>query len=172
MSDRARVGRLLLAIALLTGPGIGAQAPKVGQPAPAFTLHSIDGDSVTLSQFRGQPVVLKFWATWCPTCRTEMPELVAAHRAHSNAGLNVLAINAEDPPERMRHYLTGLSVSHELITLIDPHSHVGKLYHVPVLPTTMFVDTGGVVRRIHQGAITPVEFADGISTIIPTQHQE
>jgi peroxiredoxin len=172
MSDQVVVGRLLLAVVISTGPGIQAQAPKVGQPAPAFTLHTIDGDSVRLSQFRGQPVVLKFWATWCPTCRTEMPELVAARGAHAKSGLQVLAINAEDPPERMRRYLTGLSVSHELVTLIDPHSHVGKLYHVPVLPTTMFVDSGGVLRSIHQGAITPVEFADGIRAITPTQHQE
>jgi len=170
MSDQ--MGRVLLAIAVMTGCGLQAQAPKVGQRAPAFALASIDGDSVTLSQFRGQPVVLKFWATWCPTCRTEMPELVAARKEHLDAGLHVLAINAEDPPERMRHYLTGLSVSHELVTLVDPHSHVGRLYHVPVLPTTLFVDTGGVVRAIHQGAITPVEFADGIRAIIPTQHQE
>jgi peroxiredoxin len=170
MSDQ--VGKLLLAIVVLTGRGMQAQAPKVGQRAPAFTLASIDGDSVRLSQFRGQPVVLKFWATWCPTCRTEMPELVTARGAHPNSGLQVVAINAEDAPERMRRYLTGLSVSHELVTLIDPHSHVGKLYHVPVLPTTMFIDSGGVVRAIHLGAITPVEFSDGIRAIIPPQHQE
>jgi peroxiredoxin len=172
MSNEVMMGRLVLAIVVSAGHRMQAQAPKVGLPAPAFALATIDGDSVRLSQFRGKPVVLKFWATWCPTCRTEMPELVAARGAQASSGLQVLAINAEDPPARMRRYLTGLSVSHELVTLIDPHSHVGKLYHVPVLPTTMFVDSAGVVRAIHQGAITPVEFADGIRAIIPTQHQE
>ena len=68
-----------------------------GQLSPDFTLKTVVGATVTLSELKGHPVVINFWASWCPPCRVEMPLLVAAYQAHRDAGLEVLAVNRTDP---------------------------------------------------------------------------
>ena len=172
MLERIVLRRILLAIAVLAASAAHAQDVKVGQRAPDFTLPILDGDSAHLASLRGHPVVLKFWASWCPTCRTEMPELAAAQAAHGDVGLQVLASNGEETPDKMRKYLARLAMGGGLIVLVDPKAHVSQRYRVMVLPTTVFIDSAGVVRVIHPGAISPTEFADGIRAILPIHNQE
>ncbi len=172
MPDWIVLRRILLAIVVLIAPAAHGQDVKVGQRAPDFTLSILDGDSAHLAQFRGHPVVLKFWASWCPTCRTEMPELAAAQAAHGDVGLEVLASNGEETPDKMRKYLARLAIGAGLIVLVDPKAHVSQRYRVLVLPTTVFIDSAGVVQVIHPGAISPTEFADGIRAILPIHNQE
>lgn len=174
MRREAALGRLLLAVAIFTGPGIRAQSPKVGKPAPEFILPAINGDSVKLSQFRGKPVVLTFWATWCPSCRTEMPNLDTARAAHADARLQVLTINEEQTAEQVRRYLRDLPPGSEsaLIFLLDRKHHVGDRYYTPGLPSTFFVDSGGILRAIHYGPLKAAELASTLRTILPTHSQE
>ena len=167
-------GRLLLTVAVLSGPGIRAQSPKVGKPAPEFALPTINGDSVRLSQFRGRPVVLTFWATWCPSCRTEMPNLDTARVTHASAGLQVLTINGEQTAEQVRRYLRDLPAGFDLslVFLLDRKHRVSDHYFTPGLPSTFFVDSGGILRAIHYGPLEAAELARSLRTILPTPSQE
>jgi peroxiredoxin len=158
--------RKVLVAAVVIAPPVQAQA-KTGQAAPQFTLLSLSGDSVRLGALRGHPVILKFWASWCPTCRTEMPELVKMRAVHRDAGLAVLAINGEETAQKIHRYLAKLGIDSAITVLLDPKAHIGERYGVLTLPTTVFVDTGGVVRTMHSGAISPADFAEGMRIILP-----
>jgi len=81
-------------VAVCSSAALTAQAP--GDTAPAFTLKTLAGDSVSLADFRGHPVIINFWGTWCPPCRDEIPLIVAAYSAHQDAGLVVLAVDGRD----------------------------------------------------------------------------
>ena len=90
-------GRLFILCALLAPPAVAAQQAKLGKPAPDFVL-AVLGEAkakMRLSQLRGHPVVISFWATWCPPCRKEMPELATVFEANRNSDLAVLAVNEE-----------------------------------------------------------------------------
>lgn len=148
-----------------------AQGPQVGHLAPDFALISLRGDSVRLSQFRGHPVVVKFWATWCSTCRTEMPELLAARDSNRTTGLVVLTIDSDDRRiAHIRSFLATLTGVADLPVLIDPDGRVQARYRIPLLPTTVFIDTAGVVRVFDKGAIRQSELLAGLRSILP--HQE
>lgn len=164
--------RLLVIAALAGAVHLPAQRITVGRPLGTINLPSLSGDSVRLDAYRGHPLIVKFWATWCPTCRTEMPEIAAARASNRGAGLGVVTINAEDPPERIRRYLATLSGVDSLTVLLDPHSHVGTRLGIPVLPTTVFVDGDGVVRAAYFGAITPAQFVAGVRSIVPAAKPE
>jgi len=160
--------RLSVLCLLAAAPLLGPQ-PKVGRPAPDFALVGLAGDSVHLASLRGHPVVLKFWATWCPTCRTEMPELIAARDAHRAAGLVVLTIDSDDKPNHIRSFLATLSGVADLPVLLDADRRVQDGYHVPILPTTVFIDTAGVLRVVHAGALRQGELTEGLRSILPSQ---
>lgn len=91
------IGRALILVAVMAPLALPAQRVKIGARAPDFSLAVLDGGStkVRLSQLKGRPVVISFWASWCPPCRKEMPELAAAYTAHRSSGLEVLAVNEE-----------------------------------------------------------------------------
>jgi len=142
------------------------QRPKVGSPAPDFTLSDLQGDSTRLSQWRGHPVVLKFWASWCPTCRTEIPELLAAREAHVHDGLVVLTVDSDDKASRIPKFLSTIPGSDGLPVLLDPKRRVQGQYRIPLLPTTMFIDSTGVVRGIHAGALSREDLEAGLHAIL------
>lgn len=173
MPDGIVLRKILLAIGVLIAPAAHAQALKAGQPAPEFTLPKLDGDSAHLASSRGHPVILEFWATWCPSCQTEMPQLDSIRSAHRDAGLEVIAINGEDSADKIRKYLAKLGLGTSFTALLDPKARVGeKRYHIVALPTTMFVDSAGVVRVNHSGPITQAEFAAGVRSILTVHNQE
>ena len=80
-----------------------AQGPQVGKQAPDFQLQSLDGQSVSLSSFQGKPVLINFWATWCPPCRGEMPYIQQVYEEWSDKGLVILAIDIGENPSTVHH---------------------------------------------------------------------
>jgi peroxiredoxin len=126
------------------------EAPMVGFLAPDFTLPAIDGTSVTLSGLRGRPVILNFWATWCPPCRAEMPELEAFWQLYRTDQLVLLGIDqGEDSAVVDQFARSVVDISFPL--LLDERTDVGALYGVRALPTTVFIDVDGRIQAITVG---------------------
>jgi len=135
------------------GPGGLLSEVRVGSTAPDFELATVDGGSVRLQDYRGQPVAINFWATWCPGCVKEMPDLEAAMRDHASEGLVVLAVNAGQRAEHVQSFLDWRGV-HDLPVPLDLGKKVYDRYRIVALPTTVWLDRDGVVRAVHTGALT------------------
>jgi len=146
-----KLGRFMAALftSVLLSHGASASGPVIGQPAPDFTLQSRAGDTVTLSELRGDVVVINFWATWCPPCRQEMPLLDQIYGRYQRLGFTLLGVNVEQDSRLADRFLADVPVSFPI--LLDPSEAVGKLYAVPAMPTTVIVDRKGTVRYIHYG---------------------
>ena len=123
-----------------------------GSMAPDFSLRSIDGNNISLVDFRGRPLLLNFWATWCGPCRSEMPYLEEVHNdeAWSSKNLAIIAIDAAETVQTVNQFLreTGLS----LTVVIDPDNSVFMDYNVRAIPTTFFIDKDGIIDSVKIGA--------------------
>ncbi|MBN1204508.1 MAG: redoxin domain-containing protein [Myxococcaceae bacterium] len=131
-----------------------------GKPAPSFTLRALDsGKAVSLEQFRGRPVVINFWASWCGPCRMEHPVLEWGAREFGGQA-QFLGIVFEDTEDNARQFLQQLGASFP--QLIDPRSRVSVDYGVAGVPETYFVDANGVILGKHVGPIDPQSLANRI----------
>ena len=117
--------------------------------APDFTLKSISGENKRLSDFKGQVVLLNFWASWCVPCRQEMPILNDIHKKYEALGFAVLGVNVDQKSEKAIKYLKDTPV--DFPVLYDPEGKVSKLYSVSAMPSTAIIDRDGNVRYIHPG---------------------
>ena len=156
---------VVLALAASTA---GAQRVKLGARAPEIDLATLAGGRVKLSKLRGHPVVVSFWGTWCAPCREEFPELVRAYREHGSAGLYVLGVNGRDQELRtkdVQRFVDEFSVPFDIA--LDQRGRARKDYRIPWLPTTVFIDTSGVVQRVHFGPISRDDLDRAIALIFP-----
>jgi thiol-disulfide isomerase/thioredoxin len=124
---------------------------KAGQRAPNVTLLDLQGSQVRISDFKGKPLVINFWATWCPPCRAEIPELDAVYREYRDKGLEVLGIDYGEDAETVRAFMKGMDVSYRVV--VDPGSEAADRYRVAALPTSFFVDAEGVIQAVHLGGM-------------------
>ena len=166
------LGALPAALFMLLGvpDPVGAQEIAPGRPAPEIDLPKLQGGQVKLSALRGRPVVVTFWGTWCPPCKVEFPELVAAHRKYREAGLEVLAVNQRDQEIRttdVEAFVKQYSV--EFIVAMDQGGKSRRRYRLIGLPTTVFIDAGGIIRQVTSGPIAPSQLARGLATILPPE---
>lgn len=128
-----------------------AAAPvEIGQPAPNFAFVWADGRGADLAGLRGRPVVLNFWATWCAPCRAEMPELVELHR--TNPAVQLLEINTQEGLDAIRPFAEAFAMT--MPVLVDEAGAVRSLYGVRSMPTTLFIDSAGIVRARWAGLLT------------------
>ena len=164
------IGALLVGLAMSFGvPGpVGAQEIAPGRPAPEIDLPRLGGGQIKLSTLRGRPVVVTFWGTWCPPCKVEFPELVAAHRKYREAGLEIIGVNQRDQEIRTTD-VEAFVKEHkvEFIVAIDQRGKSRRSYRLIGLPTTVFIDAGGIIRQVTSGPIAPSELARGLATILP-----
>ncbi len=140
-------------------------APAIGHPAPDFTLPTLAGGQVTLSDLRGQPVVLNFWASWCGPCRAEMPELQRLHDRLGEAGMAVLGVNQGESPDTAAAFLEKLGLSFPVA--LDQRTGVSQQYLVNSLPTTFFIDREGVIRSTFIGPMSDAVIAQTLRSIYP-----
>jgi peroxiredoxin len=132
--------------------GASGPAPRVGEPAPDFRLLALDGQPVELGALRGHPVWLTFWATWCPPCRTEAPDIQAAFETYRDQGLVVVAVDVGEGPGTVRDYVNRIGLTFTVAG--DPGTEVAAAYRVSGLPTHIFIDADGIVRDIRLGILT------------------
>ena len=113
--------------------------PKAGDVAPDFTLATLKGDSVRLSDYRGKVVFLNFWATWCPPCREEMPSMESLYRGLKGREFEMLAVSIDRKEEKaMRPFVTGFPLTFPV--LLDPDKEIYGLYRLTGVPETFIID--------------------------------
>ncbi|MCA0983186.1 TlpA family protein disulfide reductase [Halobacillus yeomjeoni] len=120
---------------------------KVGEKAPDFTLETLNGETVNLSELKGKKVFINFWATWCPPCREEMPEMEKFHQEYGDE-VEVLAINstgAEKNIEKVESYVQEGGYTFPI--LLDPDLEMNQIYQAISIPTTYFIGTDGVIQQ-------------------------
>ncbi len=120
-----------------------------GQAAPDFALKSSTGENLRLSEFRGDVVMINFWATWCGPCRQEMPLLDELYNRYQRVGFNLLGVNIDDDSRKAMQMIEELGV--DFPVLFDSQKEVSKLYNVEAMPVTVLVDREGEVRYVHHG---------------------
>ncbi|MBL8056756.1 MAG: redoxin domain-containing protein [Anaerolineales bacterium] len=140
--------------------------PFEGQRAPDFELTTTSGEKVRLSDLRGRPVAVNFWATWCPACRQELPALQAAFLEYEARGAAVLAVDLREDAAAVTAYAAEFGLGFPL--LLDADGAVANEYRVVGIPTTVFVDADGVVRARHVGPLTTALFADYLTPLLPS----
>jgi peroxiredoxin len=118
-------------------------------PAPDFVLKSLSGENLRLSEYRGDVVLLNFWATWCGECRTQLAELGAWHERYRGAGLRLLAINLDRDQSDAERQAEDLGLPFPI--LFDTDLAVSRLYDVKSMPVSVLIDRNGVVREVVRG---------------------
>ena len=158
----ALLAAVLLLAAGCSGGGTDSPAPSPGGMAPDFQLQNLDGETVTLSGLRGTPVMLNFWATWCPPCRGEMPFIQEAYQnpAWKESGVKIMAVNIGESQEDVQDFMDTLALSFPV--LLDKQQNVAKSYNVGAIPTTFFIDEEGMIKYVKIGAFRNVSELDGL----------
>ena len=137
----------VLALLILAGAPAEARQPRIGQPAPDVTLSLVNGQTVRLSELRGEVVLINFWATWCLPCRQELPTLDAYYAIQKRRGLRVFAATTEGSvPERLLRGLFGRLTIEPVRRVSGPYRPLGGV------PTNFVIDRAGVVRYAAAGA--------------------
>jgi thiol-disulfide isomerase/thioredoxin len=146
------VAQILSTPETVRGTAYARQDALPGQPASNFELANVAGQPVKLSDFKGHPVILNFWATWCAPCREEFPELQFAAEAYGDS-LTIIGINhtSGDDPDLVPDFVAEYGITFPV--LLDELGLVVEIYGVVGLPTTVFIDRQGVINQIITGPI-------------------
>ena len=150
---------------VMVAVSLGAQAASK-QPAPDFTLKSTEGKNLRLEDYRGQVVMLNFWASWCGPCRQEMPVMDDIYSKYKSLGFTVLAVSVDEDTAAADRFLKAVPVSFPV--LYDNESRVSELYGVDAMPSTIIIDRDGKARFVHRGYTdaTAAEYRQQIKTLI------
>ena len=139
---------ILLALTFITN---GLCQEKVGSPAPEFEGKTIKAKEIKLSDYAGKVVLVDFWASWCPPCRKEMPELIKFYRAHKDSNFELIAVNIDEDKDNMQHFLDNLFPEPSFPIIADNNQKIPPLFNIEAMPTTIFIDKKGKIRFWHSG---------------------
>ena len=149
MGERMRAlwsGAALIVLLVAAG-SVSAAAELKGAEAPDFVLKSFSGKNLRLSEYRGEVVMLSFWATWCGDCRAQLTELGAMRDRYQDAGVELLAVSLDQNARQASDMTKGSTYP----VLHDAAGEVGRLYDVTKMPVMVLIDRGGVVREVFEG---------------------
>jgi cytochrome c biogenesis protein CcmG/thiol:disulfide interchange protein DsbE len=154
---RIGVFAALLALLTLLGWGVFRQptnvaSPLAGKRASDFALETFDGRRISLSQFRGHPVVLNFWASWCIPCRAEMPYFERIYREYRDRGVVFVGLAVQDDPQAAQDFLLALGVTYP--TGMDRRNDAATSYSLVGLPTTIFITPEATVAKRWNGPVS------------------
>ena len=136
---------------------------RVGARAPDFALSTSTGETVRLAELHGQPVWLTFWATWCPPCRTEMPDLQDLYRTSAPDRYRYVAVNLGEEARTVQKFLK--EIGYTLPTALDETGEVSLRYQVRGLPTHIFIDADGTVQDIYVGVLTSADMQERVRNL-------
>jgi peroxiredoxin len=167
---------LIVSSALLLIPGLliagcssesqGSSVATIGEPAPDFTLPDLNGESVSLSDLKGSPVIINFWNTGCTYCVIEMPYLEEVYNENRDSGLVLLTINIGQSASTVEDFLNDKHI--DLPVLLDSDGAVTQRYIIPGIPTTFFIDSDGILQVKVIGAFpTKAAIDRRLSEIMP-----
>lgn len=134
-----------------SGEAMIKEGLEKGDLAPDFELETLEGEKVSLSDFRGKRVMLNFWATWCPPCRAEMPDM---QKFHENKDVVILAVNlteTESSEDNVPKFVEEYGITFRVP--LDVDSSVSTLYQIRPIPTTYLIDSNGMIHNVAFGAI-------------------
>lgn len=141
----------------------GAPSADATPLAPAFQLPSVNGRSVSLSDFRGKVVILDFWATWCPPCRREIPDFIALQSQYQSKGLQIVGV-ALDEPEKVIGFAQSYGMNYPVLFGND---NVAMLYGgISGIPTTFIIDRQGKIVGRYEGFTSKAEFESAIKQLL------
>jgi peroxiredoxin len=160
-------GAVIAAIVLTVyfrGGGSQAAGPAAlqGQPAPSFSVPALAGTASGLDAYRGQVVVMNLWASWCPPCRAEMPDLQHLYQAYKQRNVVVLGVDQGESAERVSAFATSLGIHYPI--LLDQQQQYGRVYAALGLPTTIVIDQRGTVVRGFDG---PLSYPQMVAAVTP-----
>src|ERR1700693_5620036 len=135
---------------VLTGPQLGVQAPD-------FSFRTLDGKTVSLATYRGKTLVLNVWATWCPPCRQEMPDLLSSYAKLRNSNVEFLGVDTTEEAPIVRAYVIAKGVPYA--QAIDAHKKFEKDYDIQYFPTTLVIDAQGILRARYIDVVAPQQLA-------------
>lgn len=145
-------------------PSTAPPAPRAGFRAPDFTLATLDGETMTLSDLQGKAVLINFWATWCPPCRAELPAIQATYERYADQGFVVLAVDMAESPQTVATFAQQFGLSFPIP--LDQDGQVAARYRVRAIPTSFFVDREQVVRSVFTGPMNGPLIEDRLSQIL------
>lgn len=161
------------AAALIVAPFFAGQsthavgpAGLAGQPAPIFALRDDRGAPASLERYRGNVVVMNLWASWCPPCRAEMPDLQRLVGAYGKRGVTVVGVNEGESAERAGAFARSLRISFPI--WIDDRQQYGRVYAALGLPTTVILDRAGVVIRGFDGPLSYEQMRAAVADAVKT----
>ena len=141
------------------------QPPRIGEPAPDFLVTDPDGNTYRLSDLRGKPVWLNFWATWCPPCRAETPDLEAVYEEKKADGLVLLGISLGEEVPTVKSYVEAAGITYRIG--MDSNSRIAGLYRINGLPTHFFIDKDGIIRDMQVGGLSRSAIYKKLQKIMP-----
>jgi thiol-disulfide isomerase/thioredoxin len=145
--------------ARLSGP-----AGLVGEAAPVFPLRDDRGSAVSLDRYRGQIVLMNLWASWCPPCRAEMPDLQRLASLYARTGIAIVGVNEGESPQRARAFADSLGIRFPI--WVDDGQRYGRIYAALGLPTTIILDRQGTVVRGFDGALTFAQMESAVAPLV------
>jgi cytochrome c biogenesis protein CcmG, thiol:disulfide interchange protein DsbE len=149
---------IVLAAAL---PVHAEQIAAVGKPVPPFSFTGLDGNKVALQKFAGHPIFVNFFATWCPPCKLELPNIVKNYPAYK-ARVVFIGLDQEESPDLVRPFLKQFSIQY--LVGID-EGQVSADFGVAAIPQSVFIDKHGIVRAIWRGYMPPKVFVQNMALI-------
>jgi len=138
-----------------SGPDSHSPVSVIGQQRPDFALPDLDGNVHTLDEWDGRVIALNFWATWCPPCRTEIPEFIALQRRYSDRGLQFIGI-ALQTAEEAAPFVQEYGINYPVLAGLQPVVEVARAFgnRIGALPYTVFIDRSGRIAHVHAGPLS------------------
>lgn len=143
----------VLVFALAATPNVAIGPAQIGKPISDFSLTDLNGAAHAISSYKGRPVLINAWATWCPPCKAEMPALHEFYLKHQTEGFELLAINSGESKETVQDFIAQKGFTFPV--LLDTNKEVLDALGVSGLPTSILVGGDGTVKTIHVGGLTP-----------------